>query len=435
MKLWLYLGGLACTSLVLWYSGFNDTETVIPSWLKLCLALLAAPMLTKLCIQLISIALSSWPKSVRERVFPQPNVSVLIAAFNEEVGIVRTLQSIVDNGYDNLEIVVINDGSTDNTDTEISNWLVQHNQLDTGIAIIYDRLQNGGKAKALNHALTYASGEIVITIDADSIVTPGSIEAMVAPFKSPTVGAVAGNIIVDKRKTLLSWVQQLEYLIGFTLKRADSMWGCVHIIGGAAAAYRMSIIRKVGNFDDQLITEDIDMSFKILSAGYKTRFAPNAVVVTEAPAKVSCLRKQRLRWKYGRLQTLAKHSELFFNRSKGLSPYLTHFLLPLSIFAEMALIIQWPLMVCTFFFLISSLQFHELAIATLTIGTIFSMMVILFGSKAHHRRLITLAPHAWLVMPFIDFIESIALVSSLIKLAAKKPVKWQSWSRTGLSKN
>lgn len=134
----------------------------------------------------------------------------------------------------------------------------------SGPAITYLRVPNGGKGQALNHGLAHANGEIVMTIDADSVMDAEAIGNIVRRFSDGSVGAVAGNVIVGNASSIVGIIQQLEYLYGFFFKRADSFFGSVYIVGGAAAAYRRDVLEEVGDFDPDIITEDIEMSTRIL---------------------------------------------------------------------------------------------------------------------------------------------------------------------------
>ncbi len=136
-----------------------------------------------------------------------------------------------------------------------------------------------------------------------------AITKLLQRFDDPVVGAEAGNVIVGNRKQRLALLQQLQYLYSFFFKRADSVFNYVYIIRGAAAAYRKSSLNAVRDFDHDIITEDIEMSMRILSHGFKTRFAADAVVFTEEPIDLKGLGKQRLRWKFDRLMTFLKHKD------------------------------------------------------------------------------------------------------------------------------
>ncbi len=414
---------------VLWFSAYlNPNEAPIPAQIKLFALCLLAPLLFKLVLQLYGLVGYNLTRQTYAKPI-YPTISVIVPAYNEEVGITKTLDSIAASNYPHTQIIVVNDGSTDNTHNKITQWLKDSN---TNSECLYINQDNGGKAKALNNALNQATGEIIVTVDADSVVAANTLFEIVQPFKDEQVGAVAGNIVVHASGNLLTWVQQLEYLVGFMIKRADSFFNSVYIIGGAAAAYRTSALQQVGHFDHRLITEDIELSVRMLSAGFKTKFASKAAVITEAPTKIGCLVKQRLRWKYGRIQTLYKHRSLFFSRNHN--RYLSYVQLPMSLYAEFMLTMQWPLAFVLIGIAIWSQSFIHLALASVVLGAVILTLTLSDRNRGHHRNLLLLAPASWLVIPLIELAETLALAKTIKRFAFGQGVTWQSWSRKGINR-
>ncbi len=404
--------------------------------LRKVMFVLLVPLLTKYVFQLACAPLYSvverWGKKSR-LAQPTPSVSVLIPAWNEEVGIIKTIQSILNTKYSNLQIVVINDGSTDMTHEKVTQFMADnHGEYPAGITIKYLNLSNGGKAQAMNRALVHATGEFIITIDADSVMDPEAITNFVEHFSSPSIGAVAGNVIVGNRKKPIEWMQQLEYLHGFFFKRADSLFNSVYIIGGAAAAYRKTVLQEVGDFDHNIITEDIEMSTRILKYGYKTRYAFNAVIYTEGPSEFKCLCNQRLRWKYGRILTFIKHRKLFFSFQAKHNPYLTFMLLPLAVYAELLLLAEALLLSIFFIYTVYTSDYLPLASVIALLSTIVGIQILFDPKRRFHRNLVLLAPVAWLIFFVMDMIEFQALIRSLRLLVTKKDLKWQKWVRVGI---
>ncbi|HSG62585.1 MAG TPA: glycosyltransferase [Pseudomonadales bacterium] len=403
--------------------------------------IMLAPITLKFVVQLIAAALHVFKQrhyrsqGLLERT---PRVSVIVPAWNEEVGIISTLQSVIDTRYGNLELVVVNDGSTDSTHTLISDFIARHDALvfDAQKAnIVYLNLVNGGKANAMNQALQQVSGEFIITLDADSYMDPQAIVNLLKQFDGDDqIGAVAGNVIVGNRTKPIALLQQLEYVYGFFFKRADAMFNSVYVIGGAAAAYRKSVLDIVGNFDHGIITEDIEMSMRILAHGYKTRYAPDAVVFTEGPSEWKGLGKQRLRWKFGRLLTFIKHKSMFFNVSKA-NAYLTCLLLPVAVFVEVVLLLQPLLMAFFYTYLLLSQNFMPLLVLIGSMSALVLLQISIDAKSHFHRNIVILAPIAWIMMYAIDWVEFKALCRSLKKLVRRQTLEWQVWQRVGLGNN
>lgn len=327
---------------------------------------------------------------------------------------------------------MINDGSTDRTHTLVSDFVAAYNH-DSPVALRYFALKNGGKANALNSALPHAQGEIVITIDADSLMHPQAITNMVRKFSSPKVAAVAGNVAIGNGHVGLGIIQQLEYLCGFFMKRADSVFNAVYIIGGAAAAYRKDLLIAAGGLDHSIITEDIEISTRLLGMGYQCRYAPDAIVYTEGPSDLKSLCNQRLRWKYGRFQTFIKHRKLFFNSRQTRNNYLSWLLLPTALYAELLLLLELPLLSLFFTYVIYTGDYVTLSLSILVISALVSFQTSCDYQPRFHLRMLCYAPIAWLIWYIVDAVEFQALIRSLKRLKRNETLQWQTWVRTGLN--
>jgi len=409
-------------------AGFDSIRVVM---LVLLMPLLAKYVFQLACSPLYSIV--SGRRARRSRNLDKPSVSVLIPAWNEEVGIVKTIQSVLNTRYSKLQLVVVNDGSTDGTHDQVTRFIEEYRLSgDQSAEIEYLNLTNGGKASAMNRALRYAKGEIVITIDADSVMDCDAITNMVKHFDDPSVGGVAGNVIVGNRKKPIEWMQQMEYLYGFFFKRSDSLFNSVYIIGGAAAAYRREVLEEMGGFDHAIITEDIEMSTRILSHGYKTRYACDAVIYTEGPSDLKGLCNQRLRWKYGRILTFIKHRNLFFSLRPHHNRYLSFVVLPIAVYAEILLLAEAVMLGAFFLYTIMTNDYMPLVFVIGLLTAVVGTQILIDPKMRFHRNLLLLAPAAWLLFYAVDMVEFQALVRSLKRLATREELKWQKWVRVGI---
>jgi len=406
--------------------------------IKTTILLFMTPIFFKYAIQLFSLPfypLIEKLRSTNSVTKKSAKVSVIIPAWNEEIGIIKTLNSVINTHYKELEIIIINDGSTDSTHQLVSDFILNYElkkEASRPAIIKYIRLPNGGKAVAINHGLKIASGEFIVTLDADSVMDRDMIHNIIKRFSDDKVAAVAGNVIIGNRKKPIELLQQLEYLHGFCFKRADSNFNSVHIIGGAAAAYRKSALVAVGGFDESIITEDVEISTRLLAEGYKTRYASNAVVYTEGPADWKSLASQRLRWKFGRIQTYIKHSKLFLNPSSNYNAYLTFLILPIAIYVELMLLLE-PIILTLFY--AYTFYTNDFAPLLFMIGftTSIIFLQIMFDPKLRfHLNLILLAPVAWLLFYAVDWIEFQALCRSVISFVKRENIKWQTWARVGI---
>jgi poly-beta-1,6-N-acetyl-D-glucosamine synthase len=241
-----------------------------------------------------------------------PKLSVLIPAWNEEETIGDTIQAVLDSDYpmDKLEIIVINDKSSDNT-------LGEMQKFKDRVKIINNEV-NLGKASSLNKAAKIASGEIIAVVDADSYPNKESIRQMIAYFEEEGVGAVTSSILVKKGKTRLEKLQAVEYtIIAWNRKLLQFIEG-IYVTPGPLSMYRKEAMLLDGGFDSKNITEDIEMTWKILKHGYKVRIDLNSKVYCSSPNRLRDWWKQRLRWNLGGMQTMIKYRKLIFNPRYGM---------------------------------------------------------------------------------------------------------------------
>jgi cellulose synthase/poly-beta-1,6-N-acetylglucosamine synthase-like glycosyltransferase/spore germination protein YaaH/peptidoglycan/xylan/chitin deacetylase (PgdA/CDA1 family) len=234
----------------------------------------------------------------------KPEVTVMIPAYNEESVIVDTVRSALASTYPTLEILVVDDGSTDRT-AELAR---ENFGRDSRVRLLLQ--PNRGKPAALNHALSEAVGEIVVSIDADTIVDPEAISRLVRHFADPKVGAVAGNVkVMNRNKWLTRW-QALEYITSQNLeKRAFDLLNCIPVVPGAAGAWRTDLLRANGGFSGDTVAEDTDLTLTIRRNGWKILYDEDAIGRTEVPDTVEALIRQRFRWTFGTLQAVWKHRD------------------------------------------------------------------------------------------------------------------------------
>ncbi|MFC2082369.1 glycosyltransferase [Bacteroidota bacterium] len=243
-----------------------------------------------------------------------PYVSILVPAFNEGKVIKSSVESLLDIDYPNYEIIIINDGSSDNTATVAQSLVGYQQGRSSMVKISLINKPNGGKSKALNAGIQYSEGQIVVCMDGDSQLSSNSLKMGVRHFADPAVGAVAGNVKVQNRKRLWTDLQALEYVEGLNLPRsAQGFMRTVNIIPGPMGFFRKSTLRDAGFYSSDTFAEDADITLKILAAEWKINYEPNSIAYTEAPTKLHQLLKQRYRWTRGILQAIRKHKKHIFN--------------------------------------------------------------------------------------------------------------------------
>jgi cellulose synthase/poly-beta-1,6-N-acetylglucosamine synthase-like glycosyltransferase/peptidoglycan/xylan/chitin deacetylase (PgdA/CDA1 family) len=234
-----------------------------------------------------------------------PRVAVLIPAFNEEKVIVRTIRSVLMSNYKNIRIIVIDDGSKDNTyQTAIDAYPVE---IASGKLTVLTK-PNGGKADALNFALNQTDEEIYIGIDADGVIAHDAITNLVCHFANPKIGAVAGNAKVGNRVNLWTRWQALEYITSQNFeRRALDLFDVVMVVPGAIGAWRTAAVKAGGEYHTNTVAEDADLTMNLLEQGYEVIYEDQALAFTEAPVNMNGLMRQRFRWSFGILQAIFKH--------------------------------------------------------------------------------------------------------------------------------
>ena len=286
-----------------------------------------------------------------------PRVSILAPAYNEEATIEDSVRSLLALYYPNLEIVVVNDGSRDDTVavlTERFELVAMPSVLEARVAtkavlrlyrsrthpnlVVVDK-ENGGKADALNVALNLASGDLVCAIDADTIIEADALQRMVRPFlASDTVIAAGGTIRVANGSVIrhgrivemnaprhaLAGFQVIEYLRAFLFGRLGwNRLGGNLIISGAFGLFDRVAVLDIGGYAHDTVGEDMELVIRLRRRGYETDgrsdvdFVPDPVAWTEVPESLRDLGRQRDRWHRGLCDVLWRHRDVLFNRKYG----------------------------------------------------------------------------------------------------------------------
>lgn len=240
-----------------------------------------------------------------------PRVSILVPAFNEARVIARTMTSLLAQDYPDFEVLVIDDGSTDDT-------LAVARAAGTDPRVRVLTQPNAGKAAALNRGLALAEGDVVVVVDADTLLAPMAVRHLVRPFADRRVGAVAGNAKVGNRVNLVTRWQAVEYVTSQNLdRRAFAMLNCITVVPGAIGAWRRDAVREVGGFSADTLAEDQDLTMTLLRRAHRIAHADRAIAWTEAPETLGALLSQRFRWSFGTLQCAWKHRGALLRRSGG----------------------------------------------------------------------------------------------------------------------
>ncbi|MBP8069651.1 MAG: poly-beta-1,6 N-acetyl-D-glucosamine synthase [Neisseria sp.] len=232
-----------------------------------------------------------------------PMVSVLIPCFNEEDNLEDSIPHLLKLNYPNYELVFINDGSRDATLEIIEKWAAREQKI---VALTQS---NSGKAAAMNNGLKHARGQYIVGIDGDAVLDYHALDYIVQTLEAnPMLGAVTGNPRVRNRSTVLGKLQVAEFssIIGL-IKRSQSIMGTLFTVSGVIVGLRKEVIEKVGGWSTNMITDDIDVSWKIQTAGHNIAYEPRALCWVLMPETLRGLYKQRLRWAQGGAEVVLKY--------------------------------------------------------------------------------------------------------------------------------
>ncbi len=367
--------------------------------------------------------------TVQEKDGYYPFISILAPAYNEGVTIRDSVQSLLELDYPNYEIIIINDGSKDNT-AEIAEELVGYHQGKSSLVkVTLISKPNGGKARALNAGIRYSKADFVLCVDGDAMLSTNSLKMGIRHFVDPEVGAVAGNVKVFNRGKYLSDLQALEYVEGLNFARsAQGLLKMVNIIPGPIGFFRKVAIQDGGFYSSDTFAEDADMTLKILAKNWKIEYEPNAISFTEAPLKLQQLLKQRYRWSRGILQAIRKHRHHLVNPTINFNNSLILWSMVVEAFFWPAMNILGNL----FFILVGLLNGMTSLIVLWWVSiTILDVLAAIYCVAAEKEE-IRLIPYALLYrlvfVLVLDFTKAMATIEEFLGIE----MNWGKLERTGL---
>jgi cellulose synthase/poly-beta-1,6-N-acetylglucosamine synthase-like glycosyltransferase/peptidoglycan/xylan/chitin deacetylase (PgdA/CDA1 family) len=370
-----------------------------------------------------------------------PRVAVLIPAYNEEKVIVRTIRSVMMSNYKNIRVIVIDDGSSDNT------YRTACDAYPADIAagrLTVMKKPNGGKADALNYALDRTQEEIYVGIDADGVIAHDAITKLVCHFADPKIGAVAGNAKVGNRVNLWTRWQALEYITSQNFeRRALDLFDVVMVVPGAIGAWRTRAVKDGGGYHTNTVAEDADLTMNLLEQGYSVIYEDQALAFTEAPVDMNGLMRQRFRWSFGILQAVFKHrGAIKRRRAMGL------FALPNTLIFQLLIPLVSPLIdlmfvagVINYFY---DKHFHPEAASAASLEKLLifflAFLVIDFAASALAFTLERKHPaskgdawllfHIWIQRFSYRQVFSIVLFKTMKRAIDGKPFNWDKLERT-----
>jgi len=281
-----------------------------------------------------------------------PFISFITPAYNEEETIEETIKAIlaVDYPKDKREIIIVNDGSKDRTEEIVRRIMKNHKEV---------RLlnkKNSGKADSLNQGIKMAKGAIIAIVDADSQPTKESVKRMIGYFEKDDVAAVTSRVLIKNKRNFIEKFQEVDYAVIAWGRKVLDFIDCVYVTNGPLSLYRKDVVVKIGGFDPKNLTEDIELTWNLLSKDYKTRMSYSALVYTTVPSHFKKWNGQRVRWNLGGMQTVRKYWKSML--SKNIFGYFVVTFVTLAfILAFLSIILLLKFFITKLFFYFSLIPF------------------------------------------------------------------------------
>ena len=353
-----------------------------------------------------------------------PHVTIIVPVFNEEAVIVPALRALLELRYPWFDIVVVDDGSRDQTYAMASALAGRYG--NTTLRVVTKR--NGGKASALNTGVALARSPFVLCMDGDSRLSPDTLRFAMRHFSNSRVGAVAGNVKVVNRNNLWTRLQALEYIEGLNmLRRAQGFVRAVNIVPGPIGVFRRDVLLRVGGYDADTYAEDADLTLKILTDGWQIVYEDRAIAWTEAPEGLLDIIKQRYRWTRGILQALGKRRDWLTSPRGGIAVWISL----LSLFFEA---IIWPAVN-----VLGNLLFATVALAGGVPSGVFYWWALLtlldvaaaLHSVAMEEESLALVPYAVIYRFFFITTIDVAKLFATVEQIFRVPMTWGKLERAG----
>jgi len=350
-------------------------------------------------------------------------VSIIVPAYNEEVNVLKTIETILKSDHQHIEIIFVDDGSTDNTLDKVRLLFEQHPFVK-----IFTKI-NGGKASAINYGIEHASSEFVVCIDADTQLANNAVSLLIADFVNENIAAVAGNVKVGNKVNILTRWQSIEYTTSQNFDRlAFNVVNGIMVVPGAIGAFRKSAVKKVGGFSTDTLAEDCDITLKLLDEGYEIRTNNKAIAYTEVPETLHMFMKQRRRWSFGIMQSFWKHRKKLFGFS---TPNLGWVVLPNMLIYQLLLPLLSPLV--DIMLIVSLVSGKTMMVVFLYFG--YMLIDLLISTIAYYieKKTIPIAKLLLIIPQRIIYRQLlfVVLIQSYLRAIKGELVLWGILKRTG----
>ena len=399
--------------------------TLYLGYLSILTALLATALTVEFFSNFLALPLSVYHRHLevtmtKHRMDYWPPVTIVVPAHNEEKVIERCIEAILEIDYPKKEVIVVDDGSTDKT------YQLASKYRKKGVKVLR-RQKAGGKSGALNTGILLAKGEIIITCDADSMIARSALRKIISRFQDSSVSAVAGNVKVLNRTNLVTKCQALEYIVNENIyRRVFDIFGVVPVVPGPLATFRKRSLKEIGFYDRDTLTEDFDITVKLLKTKRVVQALSDANVYTEAPVTWKDFIKQRTRWNRGTFQTILKHRNVFGNPRFGYLRNLTFQYMILSM-----LFVPFVSLISLIVIFIAVLTGYALQV--LIVMAVFMLIQATYSFLAvqmddEDLKLVVFSP---LFVVGYKELRNFIKIKSLFDILSRKEMKWGTLTRVG----
>ncbi|BFH72732.1 glycosyltransferase family 2 protein [Sulfurisphaera javensis] len=381
-------------------------------------------------IAFLSILVSSWSvynsflaiygitwKRIDTKDFSEHSFSIIIPAKNEEKVLGRLLDRMVNLEYDKskYEIIVVEDGSTDNTYQICKQYENLYDNLVQCVKLPPAKVPNG-KSRALNHAIKIAKYEIIGIFDADTVPRLDILNYASTVFSDPQVAGVQGKLIpINVRESIIARFASLEELYYEYSIAGRARLGLFVPLEGTCTFVRKSALQEVGGWNEYSLTEDLDLSLKLASKGYKIVYLPSIIAWREVPVSLRWLIKQRLRWYRGHFEVTLRinRGRIDFRIIDGILIVSTPIFMILNL-VNYSLILIYP----TSLFIITT--------AFVSVASFTSFITALAISKKHLIEF----PYSLLSLAYMNFVILLNVIALILEIT-RRPRIWVKTERSG----
>ncbi|GAA6113784.1 glycosyltransferase [Apilactobacillus apinorum] len=340
-------------------------------------------------------------------------VSILVPAHNESDTLNEAIQSISNIDYKNFEVVLIDDKSDD--DTLDIMYRLQKQYADQFTIKVVPIDVNQGKANAMNQGFAVAEGEYIVGIDSDSLLAKNSVSELVKTLKSnEKLGAIAGKPVVRNRTTVLGRLQLLEYIgvIDIIKKAQAFLYGRINTVSGVIVGFRRAALLDVGGWHTDVITEDIDITWRMYRKGWQVSYQPSAVCWILVPENTKNLIKQRRRWARGGMEVIAKNNDLLLHGS----------ITQKALMYETIISSLWAVLTAlsTISYLFNLILIHEVQLDgdVLLVLIIVSILQFIIGFTGSHESALLSFVDLLLIPAYIVYYWMVNLISCILALVS-----------------